>query len=158
LARARVVQPDKKPDYRAFWKRRIYRLYPAYFVALCLSMAMVVAGHLAGSTAPLVAQYPEPRGAWIAGDFVAHVTMLHGFYPIFDWGGGNPVYWTLAREEYLYALYFPLLAFAGLWGMRNAVIGVAALGVGFVLALAPLAPDAGWQRIINTSAVALWVQ
>src|SRR5690606_30666061 len=93
----------------AFWKRRFFRLYPTYLVVLCLSMLLVLGALILNPSVPLVQAYPEPRLSWIGLDFMAHLTMLHGLHPVFDRAGGNPVFWTLAREEYLYLLYFPLL-------------------------------------------------
>lgn len=146
-------------DFVSFWKRRIYRLYPAYFVVLCLSMAMVVAAYLANMTPWVVSLYPEPKPRWMALDFIVHATMLHGLHPLFDIAGGNPPLWSLAREEYLYLMYFGLLAIR-----RRRTIVVAAsisFGVGFlffVVMLKTLGGESFWWPVVRTSAVALWIQ
>ncbi len=100
-----------KFEFYPFWKRRLHRLYPPYFVTLCLSMLMIVgAFYLRMDVKQVSAVYPEPIPRWMAVDFVLHSTMLHGLSARFDSGGGNPPFWSLAREEYYYLLY-PLLLF-----------------------------------------------
>src|SRR4051794_24338586 len=41
-------------DFLRFWKRRFHRLYPPYFIALYLSMGLVVASYLVGVKTLLV--------------------------------------------------------------------------------------------------------
>jgi peptidoglycan/LPS O-acetylase OafA/YrhL len=94
----------------AFWRRRLWRLYPTYVVALAGSIALLLLMWATGSGEELLARYPEPRPWWIAADFGSHALMLHGVQPLFDQGAGNPPLWTLAREEYLYLMYPILLA------------------------------------------------
>lgn len=146
--------------FGAFWRRRIHRLYPPYFVMLCLSMALVVAAWLARRDVPLVAHYPEPRGSWMALDFGVHALMLHGFHPRFDLAGGNPPFWTLAREEYFYAMYFLLLAWRRRWGPFVAGGIAVGLGLAFPALLRPLMRPTseveGWWLIVRTSALTLW--
>ena len=48
-------------NFLEFWKRRLYRLYPPYFVTLCLSMALVVVAYALHKNVPLVINYPQPR-------------------------------------------------------------------------------------------------
>jgi peptidoglycan/LPS O-acetylase OafA/YrhL len=93
----------------SFWKRRLHRLYPPYFVVLCLSMLAIVVAYVVHINLPTIsAVYPQPVPRWIAVDFFLHATMLHGLSARFDAGGGNSVFWSLAREEYYY-LFYPLL-------------------------------------------------
>ena len=158
-ARGHAMDSSYKLDFFAFWRRRIGRLYPPYFFALCLSMGLVVAAYLAGSSVPLVTQYPEPRPQWMAMDFFAHLTMLHGLHPVFDKAGGNGVFWTLAREEYFYLMYFPLLAWRLRYGAVRSVAFVLALGVAFPLVVGALLPAGSpWWSVVSTSAIALWIQ
>lgn len=114
-------------DFVKFWKRRFHRLYPPYFVVLCFGMLMVIIAYLMGRAQ----YYPEPRLRWIGLDFATHLFMLHGFHPVFDTGASNPAMWTLAREEYFYALYLGLLAWRRAWGITTAVLGVLTLGLIF---------------------------
>lgn len=161
-ARGRAAGQSGEIDYARFWRRRLLRLYPPYFVMLCVSMGLVALAAWTGHATPLVTRYPEPRAAWMTWDFLAHALMLHGLIPLFDQGGGNPPFWTLAREEYLYALYFLLLAWRRTRGPAFAV--ALSLGVGLipVAALAPwlerVPGGADWIPLVRTSALALWVQ
>ncbi len=146
-------------DFGGFWRRRLYRLYPPYFVALCVSMGLLVVAYALGREVPLLELYPEPRPRWMMADFLAHATMLHGVHPVFDRAGGNPPFWTLAREEYFYLLYFPLLACRrrlGLWPSALVVLG---LGLAFPLLFDAWVPPASrFWPVIQTSAIVLWIQ
>lgn len=142
-----------------FWKRRVYRLYPAYVIVLCLSMGMVLWAYLSGTAPFLLAGYPQPRGRWIGIDFGTHLAMLHGLHPVLDRAGGNPPFWTLAREEYLYLMYFGLLASRRLWGVTWSAVGVLVLGLAFPLLMLPFLPPASrWWYTVDYSAVVLWIQ
>lgn len=161
-ARARAMGIPARIGFADFWRRRLHRLYPPYLVMLVLSMALLVAAALTHRSAPLLARYPEPRAAWIGFDFLAHALMLHGFHPIFDQGGGNAPFWTLAREEYLYALYFVLLAWRRSWGVLGAAAAVLAASLVFPAALQPILArvegGADWWPLVRTSAISLWIQ
>jgi peptidoglycan/LPS O-acetylase OafA/YrhL len=147
------------PDFLGFWRRRLHRLYTPYLVTLCLCMVLVVVSYSTGISSPLVDRYPEPRPRWIAIDFLAHLGMLHGLHPILDRSGGNAPLWTLAREEYFYLMYFPLL-----WWRRQQGLGIT---LGCVLALGlflpklmalVLSPGSPWWWTVNTSSPVLWIQ
>jgi peptidoglycan/LPS O-acetylase OafA/YrhL len=134
---------------------------------LCITMALIVAAvyypaltayiHREEKNAPLT-------GWWMVADFVSHVFMLHGFYPAFDFGGGNEVYWTLAREEYLYLLYLPLLMWRRTWGMARAIGAVVFLGLTVPIAaylvtkILHLPQNAVYPVNMSNSAIALWAQ
>ena len=146
-------------DFISFWKRRIYRLYPPYFVMLCLSMMLIVIAYQMNRAVPSVTMYPEPRARWIAIDFFAHLTMLHGLHPILDKGGGNSPFWTLAREEYFYLLYFPLLAWRRRWGLLSSMIVVLLSGLAFPFLMSFVLPSkSSWWSIVSSSALVLWIQ
>jgi peptidoglycan/LPS O-acetylase OafA/YrhL len=150
---------ERRLDFGNFWKRRLFRLYPPYLVALCLTMGLVAGAYVVGVNVPLMDIYPEPRPQWMAADFVAHVFMLHGLHPVFDMGGGNGVYWTLAREEYFYIMYWGLLAARLRWGTRTSLAGVLLLGVVFPYLMGLALPlESAWWGIVNRSAIVLWIQ
>src|SRR5438128_198415 len=65
-ARARAAGGSSPLELGSFWRRRLHRLYPPYFVALCASMALVVIAYLLGHETPLISRYPEPRPRWMA--------------------------------------------------------------------------------------------
>jgi len=128
-ARARRAGQPAWPHFRfaSFWKRRLWRLYPTYFVVLCASMLLLTVLYVRNPGNPQTFDYPDPKPLWMTWDFLAHAAMAHGFFPVFDKAGGNPPFWTLAREEYLYALYPVLLLsrrWAGVW-VTAAVIFIA---------------------------------
>lgn len=144
-------------NFFKFWKRRIHRLYPPYFVVLCLSMLMVYGAYKLGVQTSLGDKYPSPETHWMAYDFFLHITMLHGFSPMFDTAGGNNVLWSLAREEYFYFLYFPLMFFrrrSNVWITTGTVLCFGLLtnyvAYGFV--------NAEWQAFVARSATVLWFQ
>ncbi|MFN0064045.1 MAG: acyltransferase family protein [Myxococcaceae bacterium] len=142
-----------------FWKRRFFRLYPPYFVALVVSMGLVLLEYWKAPGLPLVQAYPEPKLRWMGLDFLAHVTMLHGLHPVFDRAGGNAPFWTLAREEYFYLLYFPLLAARRKWGLAPTAVAIALLSVSFPFLLRPWVPPGhAWSGVVVSSAIALWIQ
>lgn len=158
-ASARRKSEQVHIDFFAFWKRRLHRLYPPYLVALVGSMCLVLVAYFLHKQTPYVTIYPEPRLRYIGLDFLAHVTMLHGVIPLFDRAGGNAPFWTLAREEYFYLLYFLLLAVRKKVGPLGSVAGVTVLSMVFPLAFRPfLAEDSAWWEVINSSAITLWSQ
>lgn len=167
-ARRKAAGDAPRIDVRAFWTRRLHRLYPPYFAALCLSILAVVVAWQLGLQIATLAPYPDPQGRWIVVDFLLHATMLHGFSPAFDQAAGNPPFWTLAREEYLYLLYFAVLSWRGRWGMLAGLGGVLAISLVLPTLTSLLIPrlglSAAWETRLwhafnfETSAVALWIQ
>ena len=156
---------EAKLDFLNFWKRRIHRLYPPYLVMLCITMSLAVVVYvlhfvcLRHIYVPFLADYPQPRPLWLGMDFIAHLFMLHGLHPVFYQAGGNPVYWTLALEEYFYILYFGLIVWRQRFGLRVSTAAVLFLGVIFPpIAGFCFSPDSEWWRLINSSAAVLWIQ
>jgi peptidoglycan/LPS O-acetylase OafA/YrhL len=142
-------------NFVEFWKRRIHRLYPPYFIVLCLSMLMVYGAYKMGRELPLVAKYPSPQPRWMIYDFLLHVTMLHGFSPSFDTAGGNNVLWSLAREEYFYLMYFILMIWRRRWNVLVSTAIVLVLGV---VTNVSFAHNPHWTQFVARSAIVLWFQ
>lgn len=142
-------------DFLDFWKRRIHRLYPPYFIVLCLSMLLVYGAYRLGLDIPLVTKYPHPRVHWMLYDFALHTLMLHGLSPTFDTAGGNMVLWSLAREEYFYVMYFLLIFWRRLWGLQVSIAIVLVLGAVTNLSFAT---SAQWAAFVARSAIVLWFQ
>ena len=145
-------------QFAAFWRRRLWRLYPTYFVVLCASIALLVIAWATGQGAELLTRYPEPSLRWIGADFVSHALMLHGLQPMFDQGAGNPPLWTLAREEYLYLMY-PLLLLLRprmAWFALTASLAVLSFTLQHGLTTFTIDPDVKWLLVY--SAPALWIQ
>lgn len=148
-----------KLDFFSFWKRRFHRLYPNYLAVLFVSMLMVYVAYKLGKDVAAVRIYPEPKPEWMLKDLLAHIFMLHGFHPIFDKGGGNSPMWTIAREEYLYLLYFPLMYLRRYLSMLKCSLVVAAIGIGFyMLSVYSLSPESSLWKIVQSSAIVLWIQ
>jgi peptidoglycan/LPS O-acetylase OafA/YrhL len=118
-------------------------------------MMTMLAAYLAGFHLPTVMKYPAPIPRSMLYDFFLHVTMLHGLSPTFDLAGGNNVFWSLAREEYLYLMYFALMFGRRRWGLWPSVAGVLALGVGLNFGFAA---SATWAEFVARSAIVLWFQ
>lgn len=95
-----AVNPDTRIDLKKFFLRRLWRIYPVYFVALCITAIV---------DAYVRAYYPNLipiRQDNSAFSFVMSLLSLQGIAaPIF---GSNTVFWTLALELHFYLLY-PLL-------------------------------------------------
>lgn len=146
-------------SFVSFWKRRLFRLYPPYFVALCLSIGLLVATYLLNKQVATIDTYPSPKLGWMGADFLVHVFMLHGLHPFFNLAGGNPPFWTLACEEYLYIMYFVLLSGLRRIGIISSSIVVLVLGLLFPLFFQPfLSPESLWWGVITSSAIVLWFQ
>ena len=94
-ARAAGVQ-DPVVNFFSFWKRRVRRLYPPYFVALALYLV-----YIAYKT-------PVEVTGFYVWDVVLHLFMLHNLDPRTAYSI-NGAFWTLAIEEQLYLAYFLLL-------------------------------------------------
>jgi peptidoglycan/LPS O-acetylase OafA/YrhL len=119
-------------DYRAFWRRRIHRLYPPYVItiALCvlfLGLLPTAAyylqnGHLLEGS-PLL---PYPSWKAFGFDLTTHLIMIHTFWGVTARGLYNPAMWTLALEEHLYILYAPFLGLRRRYGLGRTISGVLA--------------------------------
>jgi peptidoglycan/LPS O-acetylase OafA/YrhL len=82
------------PDFLAFWRRRIRRLYPPYLVALLIFVWLRFGG-----------EWTTPHAMRAIG---LHLLMLQNL-DVSTVSSINEVFWTLAIEEQLYLLYFVLV-------------------------------------------------
>jgi peptidoglycan/LPS O-acetylase OafA/YrhL len=82
------------PDFLAFWRRRIRRLYPPYLVALLIFVFLRFGR-----------EWATPHAMRAIG---LHLLMLHNL-DVSTVSSINEVFWTLAIEEQLYLLYFVLV-------------------------------------------------
>ncbi|NNJ27515.1 acyltransferase family protein [Alienimonas chondri] len=85
-----------RPSWRAFWKRRVKRLYPTYLAAIGLALG-------------LAAVHGRYDWGGLGPDLVTHLVMVHNLHPEYSKGLANPPMWSLGMEEQLYLLYVPLL-------------------------------------------------
>ena len=130
---ARAREPDARIDFRKFWRKRLTRLYPPYFVALVGSLALlwVYYRFVAGAAGPGIAGqfgYTEP------GLFVVDLFLLLFLFQNVNGSServGNGPFWSLALEEQLYMLYFPLLWVRRKWGWGVTLAGSTAICLGW---------------------------
>ncbi len=117
-ARKKYQTGDYQFAPREFFLRRMWRLYPAYFLAVvgtCIVIWLVAAL----TSVKLSDHWEIPT----LGDLIGHLTMAHGviekqFYSIVT------VFWSLSLEFQLYLAY-PLFLFVfRKFGIRNSVFGI----------------------------------
>lgn len=102
---------DAKIDFVPFWKRRLHRLYPPYFLALLGSLAALFVFHgvlFGGRHRGLAASFGYSSSGQLAIDLVLLLLLMQNVNHASDRVGNGP-FWSLALEEQLYMLYFPLL-------------------------------------------------
>lgn len=117
-------------DAKRFFARRAWRILPAYYACLGLSLIVVWTVTSRQGTWPFL-QYVPADGRAI----VSHVLLLHNFDPALMYKI-NGVLWSIALEAQLYLL-FPLLV-ASIWKVgRMATLAWAAVAAGTVLGLFP---------------------
>lgn len=126
---ARRADVDEKIPFLGFWRRRLMRLYPPYAVTLVLSLAFLFIGFgvLGGRH-----NFPQAFGYSDTSLFVTDLILLLLLLQNLNGASqrvGNGPFWSLALEEQLYLLYFPLL-----W-LRRKYGWTAALSVAFVTSL-----------------------
>ena len=104
FARKRCTDGDYGFNGPIFFTRRVWRLYPAYFVAVLGTACFIWIGSLFPSLNVAV-HLPLPT-AW---DVISHLTMLHGFFEGQFYSIAS-VFWSLSLEFQLYLAY-PLFLF-----------------------------------------------
>jgi peptidoglycan/LPS O-acetylase OafA/YrhL len=125
MAWARRRSDTAPVSFAAFWKRRLHRLYPPYFVALLLSLAglYVLHGVLGGASGSLAVRLGYASSTQLAIDIVLLLMLAQNLNGASHRIGNGP-FWTLALEEQLYALYFPLLFMRKRFGWTTAIVVV----------------------------------
>ncbi len=111
-----------QPNWGTFWKRRMYRLYPAYIAAASLSYAVYRC--LPPSRYSSINQVHS-----IGYDAATHALMFHNLFERFPFSLGNGVFWTLGLEEQLYALYAIYVVFR----RRHSAVTLASLALAISL-------------------------
>src|SRR5215831_15038436 len=102
-ARAHAVQRGARPDWKEFFRRRFWRLYPPYVGSIAFALLL-----------PFLLR--EDRSSTV-GDTLAHLALVHTLIPSY-FDGVNPPAWTLAVETQFYLAYpllFLVLARLGPW-------------------------------------------
>jgi peptidoglycan/LPS O-acetylase OafA/YrhL len=103
------IRPERGAPIGSFAIRRVFRIYPAYW--LSVPLAAFVFFWMVG-------------GTFTAGQFLANLTLLQSVFGIRH---AEPVYWTLVVELGFYALCIVLLLGRSLYSVRRVAILCAAL-------------------------------
>ncbi len=90
------LDPAARLDFVSFWKRRLYRLYPPFFVALVIYLVCLTVW--GGFSWNRITMWRVGRNLFLVNNFDAASA-----------GAINGVFWTLAIEEQLYLAYFVLV-------------------------------------------------
>lgn len=143
-ARARATGVLKPViNFGTFWKRRVRRLYPPYFVALALYLI-----YIAYKT-------PVEVTAFYVWDVVLHLFMLHNLdsrtaYTI------NGAFWTLAIEEQLYLAYFLLLFLRIRYGWTKTLVLCFSARVVWLVMSRALSGPLGFEIPLTEAAATNW--
>ena len=107
---ARRPGEDHVVGFFIFWRRRLVRLYPPYFIAILGSLVglFVVFGIL-GRSSSLSGMIGYQSLKQFGIDLTLLLTLTQNFSNASQRIGNGP-FWTLALEEQLYTLYFLMLA------------------------------------------------
>ncbi len=119
LARRKAKSGSYGFSAKEFYLRRMWRLYPAYFVAVIVAVVMLFIGNRF---------FGQSQSVPSLADIAIHLTMLHGvfehsFYTIVS------VFWSLALEFQLYLAYPLFLLLFRKFGVTKSVLGLTALGL-----------------------------
>jgi peptidoglycan/LPS O-acetylase OafA/YrhL len=103
LAVAKTLGQGKTIDanWPRFWRKRFFRLYPPYLVAIIYSAAIYY--YIAAD--PLREKYNLAPIVNLAWDTITHLLLIHNLFLPYCGGLGNSPFWTLGLEEQLYGLY-----------------------------------------------------
>ena len=129
--------------FAQFWKRRVRRLYPPYFVALALYL--------------VYSAYQTPiniTGSYIW-DVVLHLFMLHNLDPRTTYSI-NGAFWTLAVEEQLYLAYFLLLFLRIRYGWTKTLLVCFSARVVWLILSRGLSEPLGFHIPVTESAATNW--
>ena len=107
---------SRSPQWKLFFWRRFFRIYPLYFVTLLFFAFALPTTRL------------HSVSSWSANQLVSHLFLFHNFrdqsiYSI------NASYWSIAVEVQLYALYPLLIALATRFGWGRSLVAIAAIEV-----------------------------
>jgi len=92
----------------SFWTRRLRRLYPPYFVALVASLVCLLVLYHSRAASSLGARFGYADTAPFLVDLLLLLLLAQNLNGASERVGNSP-FWSLALEEQLYFLYFPLL-------------------------------------------------
>ena len=115
--------PGASLDWMAFARRRFWRIYPTYVAALLLT-ALVDWYDAGRQTITLADQDNSPF------TFLVSLLTLQGYFaPYF---GDNAVFWTLAIEVHLYAVYPILFAISRRYGPQRVLLFTLSVALAYI--------------------------
>lgn len=124
-AQKRVTQEDYQPVWSEFFRRRFWRLYPAYLGAIGLFIVLNSAWALIYKNGPLV---PLPD-LW---NLLSHLLLLHTLTPE-TFFGIFPALWFIAVQAHLYLLYPVFWMLVQRWNIHRALLSILFLTLAFRL-------------------------
>jgi peptidoglycan/LPS O-acetylase OafA/YrhL len=139
---ARVGDVAQRIEFLSFWRRRLMRLYPPFALVLAGCVALTVLGARLGALPPI-----DPRQLGVD---VAELLLMVQNATQASIHVGNGPFWSLALEEHLYLLYFPLLFLRRTRGWTAGLLvplatSTAWITLARVVDLAAICPQ--WQRM-----------
>jgi peptidoglycan/LPS O-acetylase OafA/YrhL len=138
-----LTNEEPKIKFGEFWKRRLWRLYPPYFVALIF---YIVAALVLGKSG---------FGTFFTWDVVSHLLMIHNLdsntvYSL------NGAFWTIGVEEQIYLAYFFLLYLRNKFGWKKTLMIAFSLRA-FAFLLSPIiVVFTGFKIPVIESSLATW--
>ena len=145
LVRREIGGASTSIDYRAFYRRRFLRLYPAHLVALAVSIGVAALIPFPKTATTLISVTTPAQLA-------LHVMMLHTFSAKAFYSG-NGVLWSLAVETHFYLAYPAFLALRRRFGSARVCVALACVSgaVAFQAARLP-----SWFQILLENAPFRW--
>lgn len=107
----------KLPNWHSFYRRRFFRIYPPYLVALLIFAFICPVSKI---------DFVNPGALW---QFGSHLLLVHN-YSAETFFGINPSFWSIAVEVQLYLLYPFLLWIVRRIGWRNSLLLIGGLEFG----------------------------
>lgn len=158
MAWARKADTAARVDFLSFWKRRLHRLYPPYLGALVLSIAglFVLHGVLGSHGSGIASRLGYASETQLAIDLVLLLLLAQNLNGASQRIGNGP-FWTLALEEQLYALYFPLLWMRRKLGWSRALTVVAVTTIAWRSLTAFVLPTS-WQDTFFVVGPSRWYE
>jgi peptidoglycan/LPS O-acetylase OafA/YrhL len=115
-------------EVQRFMRRRAWRILPAYYVALLLSMLMLAAYPAMQHPTDTAQDLAIP--AWSSGSILSHLALIHDLRPAWAYKINAPL-WSVATEWQIYFIFILILVPLWRWaGLTTAVLLAGALGIG----------------------------